>query len=266
MTALSGTVLLTGASGGIGQAIARALHARGAQLVLSGRRTEVLEPLGRELGARVIAADLGRREDVVALAAAAGDVDILIANAALPGSGTFMELQSLQIDTILEVNLRAPIALAHALVPGMLARGRGHVVFISSLSGKAASPAASLYNATKFGLRGFSLGVREDLHASGVSASVVLPGFISEAGMFHDSGVKLPRGVGTKTPEEVADGVVRAIEQDRAEVVVAPLGLRLGTDLAGLAPQFSARMQRRLGGDRVARQMAAAQQGALPGR
>ncbi len=259
MTAVSARVLITGATGGLGQAIARAFHAQGADLVLSGRRAEVLAPLGAELGAETVVADLADRRDVEALVAAAGELDVLVANAALPGSGRLLALSQAQIDATLEVNLAAPIAMARALLPGMLARGSGHLVFISSLAGKAASPAASLYNATKFGLRGFTLGVREDLHGTGVSASVVLPGFISGAGMFHDSAVRLPWGVGTRTPEQVAGAVLRAVREDRAEVTVAPLGLRLGTDLAQLAPALSARAQRRLGGSAVAERLAAAQ-------
>ncbi len=109
----------------------------------------------------------------------------------------------------------------------MLARRRGHLVFMGSLAGKAASPASSLYNATKFGLRGFALALREDLRDAGVGVSVIMPGFISDAGMFADSGVKLPPGVGTRTPEQVAAAVLRAVEQNRAEVTVAPLPIRL---------------------------------------
>lgn len=259
MAAVTGRVLLTGATGGIGSAIARALAAAGADLVLSGRRGEVLAPLAAQLGARTIAADLADRGQLNALVADSGEVDILVANHALPGTGRFDQLTQTQIDTLLEVNLRAPIALARALLPGMLARGRGHLVFISSLSGKAASVEASLYNATKFGLRGFSLALREDLRGSGVSASVILPGFISDAGMFHDAGVTLPRGVGTRSPDQVAAAVLKAIASDRAELTVAPLALRLGADLAGLAPALSAFVQRHSGGNAIAHALAEGQ-------
>ena len=265
MTAtLSGRILITGATGGIGQAIARAFAAQGAELILTGRRAEVLEPLARELGATTLVADLADRDALARLAEAAGPLDVCIANAALPATGRLDELEQDEIDTILEVNLAAPIAMSKALLPGMLERGRGHFVFISSLSGKVASPMASMYNATKFGLRGFSLALREDLHRSGVSSSVVLPGFISEAGMFHDSGVKLPRGVGTRTPAQVADGVLRAVREDRAEVIVAPFGLRFGAEVAGIAPGLGARMGRRLGADEIARGLAAGQRDKRP--
>jgi short-subunit dehydrogenase len=259
MTPLSGTVLLTGASGGIGHAIARAVAPAAQELVLSGRRTDVLDSLASELGARVIACDLSVREDVERLAEQAGAVDVLIANAALRSGGLLGEFGQEQIDQMLEVNLRAPIALARALTPGMVERRRGHVVFMSSLQGKASTPVSSIYCAAKFGLRGFSLALREDLRSYGVGVSVVLPGFIRDAGMFADSGVKLPLGVGTRSPGDVAAAVVRAIEHNRAEILVAPAGLRLGTYAAAIAPGFSAAVSRRLGSERIAAQIVAGQ-------
>jgi short-subunit dehydrogenase len=259
MTALSGRVLVTGATGGIGQAIARAFGARGAELVLSGRRTEVLGPLARRLGASAIVADVGQREDLVRLVSEAGALDIVVANAALAGTGLLAELSQTEIDTLLEVNLGSQIALARAVLPGMLARRRGHIVFISSLAGKVASPAASMYNATKFGLRGFGLGLREDLHGTGVSASVICPGFISDAGMFHDSGMTLPAGVGTRTPDQVAAAVLKAVSRNRGEISVAPAGLRIGAGFGALAPGISGFVQRRAGGAAIAYGLAEAQ-------
>lgn len=240
-------VLLTGATGGIGHAIARALSARGASLVLTGRRTDVLEPLAAETGGRAVACDLSDPGACTTLLADAGTVDVLVANAALPASGQLTDYSIDQIDRALDVNLRAPIVLARELVPGMLERGRGHIVLVSSLAGKAPARGASIYQATKFGLRGFGLGLREDLHQTGVGVSIVFPGFISGAGMFAESGAELPRGVGTSTPEQVADGVVSAIEKNRAEVEVAPIAIRLGAKFAGLAPSIALGVSRRLG-------------------
>lgn len=256
---LSGRILLTGASGGIGQAIARALAPRASELLLSGRRSEVLEPLAGELGARVLVCDLARREEVERLVEQAGEIDLLVANAALPGTGELLELTQEQIDRNLEVNLRAPVRLARALAEGMARRRRGHLVFISSLAGRAASPASSIYSATKFGLRGFALGLREDLREHGVGVSVVSPGFIRDAGMFAEAGVTLPRGVGTRSPQDVAAGVLRAVERNRAEVDVAPAGLRLGASFASVAPGLAAGFSRRMGGGRIAQDLSAGQ-------
>ena len=259
MSLVAGRVLLTGATGGIGQAIARAFAGRGATLVLSGRRSEMLEALAAEVGGHAVSCDLAKREDLDRLIAEAGDIDVLVANAALPASGTLTDLSQEQIDRMVEINLRAPIALARATAPAMISRGRGHMVFISSLAGKVASPASAIYSATKFGLRGFALGIREDLRSHGVGVSVVLPGFIRQAGMFADANIELPRGVGTRTPEHVARAVIQAVERNRGEVEVAPLGLRLGARLASLAPELAATMSRNIGGARVASDLAAGQ-------
>ncbi len=253
------TALVTGATGGLGAAIARGLAARGAVPVLTGRRSEVLETLAAETGGRALAADLADPASVDRLLAEAGDVDVLVANAALPGSGHISTFSVEDIDRALAVNLRAPMVMARRLAEPMAARGAGHIVFVSSLAGKAASGGGSVYSATKFGVRGFAHGLREDLRGAGVGVSVVLPGFIRDSGMFHDADVELPAFVGTKTPEDVAAAVIRAIERDRAEIDVAPVSMRVGAAFAGLAPELSARLQRRLGGAKVAEDMARGQ-------
>ncbi len=247
-------VLLTGATGGLGQAIARELAARGSSLLLTGRRAEVLEPLARETGGRVIVSDLSEPDAPARLLEAAGEVDVLVANAGLPGSGRLDSFTPDEIDRALDVNLRAPMLLAHGLIEPMVARGSGHLLFMSSLSGRAAAPGSSVYSATKFGLRGFALALREDLVPKGVGVSVVLPGFISEAGMFAESGAKLPPGVGTKRPEDVARAVVKAIESNRAELDVAPLPLRAGAVIASIAPGPAGAVQRRFGAAATAAQ------------
>jgi len=253
------TILLTGATGGLGHAIARALHQRGGKLILTGRRTDVLEPLAAELDARALAVDLSGSAEVERLATESGEIDILVANAALPASGRLEPYTIEEVDRSLDVNLRAPIVLAHALAPAMIERGSGHLLFMSSLAGKAATPGSALYNASKFGLRGFASALRADLRASGVGVSAVFPGFIRDAGMFADAGVKLPTGVGTRTPEDVAAAVVKAIEHNRAEVDVAPLSMRAGAIFAGLVPELAASVSRRLGSEDVAHKVAKTQ-------
>jgi short-subunit dehydrogenase len=247
-------VLLTGATGGLGRAIAHRLAAAGAHVVLSGRRGDVLVDLAAEIGGEIAPADLSDAAAVRALAAAHADADILIANAGLPASGRLETYSDDQIERALLVNLHAPILLAHALTPQMVARGSGHVVFMSSLAGKTATAGTSLYNATKFGLRGFAGALRAELHGTGVGVSSIFPGFIRDAGMFADANVKLPFGVGTKSPEHVAAATLRAIERDRGEVDVAPVGLKLGALLGGVAPDTAAAVTRRSGGAKVADQ------------
>jgi short-subunit dehydrogenase len=121
-------------------------------------------------------------------------------------------------------------------------RGEGHLVFISSISGKAATARASLYAATKFGLRGFAFCLRDDLRGTGVGVSVVSPGAIREAGMFADSGAKPPPGLGTGSPTQVAKAVVSAIKRNRGEVTVAPLRQRALSRIAVNAPELSGRI------------------------
>jgi len=255
------SVLLTGASGGIGTAIAKALHDRGAALIVSGRNSAALTALRSELGERVevFSADLAKKADVTRLAARASAVDVLIANAALPGSGAIETFSAREVDRAIDVNLRAPIQLARALAPAMAQRGRGHLVFISSISGKVASAGGSIYSATKFGLRGFALGLREDLHGTGVGVTTVFPGFISGAGMWADTGLTLRRGVGLRTPEQVAEAVLRGLERNRAEIDVAPVAMRAAALAAGVAPSMIAALQRRLGSREIAAALASAQ-------
>jgi uncharacterized protein len=248
------TVLLTGATGGLGHAVARRLRAAGAELVLTGRRTDVLEALAAETGALTVAVDLADPAAVDGLATACADVDVLVANAGLPASGQLTSFSVEEIDRALAVNLRAPMVIAHHLAERMVARRSGHLVFMSSLAGKVGPARSSVYSATKFGLRGFAQSLREDLRPRGVGVSVIFPGFVRDAGLFHDSGAKVPSWVGTIAPDDVAEAVLQAIERDRGEVDVAPLGLRAGTKVAGLAPDFAASVSRRLGGQRIAEQ------------
>jgi short-subunit dehydrogenase len=237
---LSGrTALLTGATGGLGRAIAAALTARGASLLLSARSAAALEELAAGLpgeGHRGLPADLAEPGAAERLAAEAGEVDVLVANAGLPGTGRLTEFTVEEVQRALRVNLEAPILLARQLIPAMVRRGSGQLVFVASLAGKTASPLTSIYNATKFGLRGFALGMRPDLALGGVGVSLVSPGFIREAGMFADSGAKLPPGLGTGTPAQVGEAVVEAIEGNKVEVEVAPLQQRALVRFGMVAP------------------------------
>jgi short-subunit dehydrogenase len=247
--------LLTGATGGLGRAIARALAERGAVLSLSARKAEALEALAAELpgeGHRVLPADLAEPGAAERLATESGDVDVLVANAGLPGAGRLDEFSPEEVQRALRVNLEAPMLLARALYPAMITKGSGHLVFIASLSGKAASPQSSIYNATKFGLRGFALGLRTDLGPKGVGVSLVSPGFIRDAGMFADAGAKPPAGLGTARPEQVGAAVVKAIEADRVEIAVAPLQQRFMAHFGLVSPSIAVRAQSGSAGQKAA--------------
>src|SRR5207302_5338809 len=193
---------------------------RGAKLLLSGRREDVLEPLAEEVGGRALPADLSDRAAVERLAAAGADADVLVANAGLPADGPVLEYTPEQIDRALDVNLRAPLVLARALSEHMVNRGTGHIVFMSSLAGKVATGNSALYAATKFGVRGFAWGLRQDLRDAGVGVSVICPGIIRDAGFFADAGIAPPPGSARRTSADIGDAVIEAIERDRAEIVV----------------------------------------------
>jgi short-subunit dehydrogenase len=255
------TVLLTGASGGIGRSIARALAGRDARLVLTGRRLDVLEGLASELGGRSIAADLSRREELDRLVGEAGDVDILVANAALPAAGRLESFTVEQLERVLDVDLKAQIALTHALAPAMVRRGRGHLAFMCSLASKLGTTHNSLYSATKFGLRGFAQAMRAELHGSGVGVSALFPGPIREAGMLAEAGVELPGHVATSSPQDVARALVTAIERNRGEQDVMAFSTRVASLLGRLSPDASASILRRMGGDQLAQSFAEAQLG-----
>jgi short-subunit dehydrogenase len=229
----------------LGRAIAATLARRGATVVLSSRKRDELEQLSHSLsgsGHRIVVSDLADEGATFALLEEAGDIDALVANAALPASGKLTGFSRNEIDRALRVNLESPVHMTRELLPRWQARNRGHFVFVSSISGFTALPGASLYAATKFGLRGFALNLREDLRGSGVGVSVVTPGAIRDAGMFAESGAAPPPGLGTGTPEQVGEAVVRAIEGDKAEISVAPLRQRVLARVAMVMPEVVGRL------------------------
>lgn len=240
-------VLLTGATGGLGHAIAAALATAGAQLVLTGRRTELLEDLARRVEGETLVADLTDRADLDRVVEAAKACDVLIANAGTGRDSVIDDVTTEEIDFDIDVNLRAPVVLATAFAQAHLsARTPGQIVMIGSLAGLAASPGTRMYNATKFGLRGYTLALRQDLEGRGIGVTHIAPGFIRDAGMFHENDLELPRGTRTKAPGDVAAGVVRAIRDNPVEVFVSPTELRAVATLATLAPGLAAMVQKRL--------------------
>jgi short-subunit dehydrogenase len=251
------TALVTGASRGIGAHIARALASEGMRLVLAARSAEALEGIAAELRARgaevvTIPADLARRDQIEALAERAGGLDVLVNNAGLELAAAYHTVAPETIDELIAVNLTAPMILTRLLLPGMIARGGGHVVNVSSLAGLVGTPYGEVYCATKHGLVGFTRSLRATAEAEGygVGASVICPGFISDEGMFADAaggaGVEAPALLGTSPPEAVAKAVVRAIVRDEPEVIVngRPVLPMLLTQLFSprMAPKIASRV------------------------
>lgn len=248
------SALVTGATGGIGQAIARELAARGCVLTVTGRREPQLARLVSELGpsARALTADLSKPDDVRDLIERADPVDVLVANAGVGVPQDLAMLSDAEIEEAVRVNLLAPAMLARAALAPMKQRGRGHVVFISSGAGLVATPGnGTIYTATKWGLRGLGLALRQELHGTGVGVSTIFPGPVRDAGMLADTGVALPRGFGTSSPEDVARAVAAAIERGRAETTVASASMRLLVGVGAIAPVLIGELARLAGVGRI---------------
>jgi len=179
--------LVTGASGGIGGAIARALHGAGASVVLSGTREPALAALAAELGERahVAVADLAQPEAADALVAAAekaaGSLDILVNNAGFTRDGLAMRMKDSDFQAVLDVDLAAPFRLARAAMRGMMKRRAGRIIGIASIVGVTGNPGQANYAAAKAGMIGMSKALAQELASRGITVNCVAPGFIATA-------------------------------------------------------------------------------------
>ncbi len=257
------TAILTGASKGLGVYVARALAKEGTNLVLAARSVSALEEVRKaveRLGVRAIAVptDVGDRSALESLVERSrsefGAIDILVNNAGIELTLAYHKLKPEEIEEIVRVNLIAPMHLTWLVLPGMLERGKGHIVNMSSLAGKAGPAYEEPYGATKAGLIGFTQSLRGTYRRHGVSASVVCPGFVEE-GMYaqtkQEFGVEAPRRLGVSKPEAVARGVIRAIKKDLPEVIVNPGPIRLLLAATAISPSLGEWILERTGADAV---------------
>ena len=175
--------LVTGASGGIGGAIARALHAQGAEVVLTGRRRDALDALAVELGerARVTVADLGDPAAADALVAAADPVDVLVNNAGITRDTLALRMKDADWQAVLDTNLTAVFRLSRAALKGMLRRRFGRIVSVTSIVGATGNPGQANYAAAKAGLVGMSKALAQEVAARGITVNCVAPGFVDTA-------------------------------------------------------------------------------------
>jgi 3-oxoacyl-[acyl-carrier protein] reductase len=224
------TALVTGATGGIGGGIARALHAQGATVALSGTRREVLDQVAAELGERayVLPCNLSDKDEIEALVPRAeeamGQLDILVANAGITKDNLFVQLRDEDWEQVLAVNLTATFRLARAAVRGMMRRRHGRVIGISSVVGVTGNPGQSNYVAAKAGMIGLMKSIAQEYAKRGVTANCVAPGMIQTA-MTDKLNEKQREGIMARipsarlgTPTDIA-GAVLYLASDEAAYV-----------------------------------------------
>ena len=220
------TVLVTGAAGGIGHHIVSALRERQARVLAHDADLAKLEAAPLPPDVTFVPADLRDLHACERLVERAGAIDVLVNCAGLEYVGRYEEMGRGEIDDLVRVNLLAPMMLTRFVLPGMLERRSGHVVNIASIAGKGPTPYLTTYGATKAALISLTLSLRAEHRGSGVSFSAVAPGFVSDEGMYARMEATAPAALGTSTPDRVAAAVVRAIEHDRAEKIVASRPMR----------------------------------------
>jgi short-subunit dehydrogenase len=227
--------LVTGASGGIGRAVAVELTRRRAKLLLTGRDEAALAEVARATGGRPLPADLTAPQAVEALAENAGDVDVVVHAAGIGQFGRALDVSRNELERLVAVNVTAPLALTTALLPGMLERRRGYVVFVGSIVGRLGRKHETVYAATKAAVSIYADSLRAELRGTGVGVLLVTPGpvattFFERRGTPYDR--DRPRPV---PPERVAAATIHGLERGRGEVTV-PGWLSLPVRLRGAAP------------------------------
>ncbi len=234
------TALVTGATGGIGGAIAKALHAQGAVVGLSGRNEEKLKMLASELGGRghVLPADLSDSESVTALVKQAeeamGQIDILVNNAGLTRDNLSMRMKDEEWQQVLDVNLSAPFKLARAVQRGMMKRRNGRIINIASVVGVTGNPGQCNYVASKAGMIGWSKAMGQEIASRGITVNCVAPGFIESdmTSVLTDAQKEainrnIPAGkIGS--PDDIAAAVVYLASEEAAYVTGATLHVNGG--------------------------------------
>ncbi len=257
MGILSGkTIVLTGASQGLGAVMARALAQAGAQLVLAARSADKLEQFAAELrttGSRVLAVpcDVTKAEDRQGLIERSrrefGSIDVLVNNAGVEELGRYAEQDPATLERIIATNLLAPMQLTRTVLPAMLAAKQGQVVNIASLAGRTGMPYGAAYSGSKGGLAEWSISLAAELRDSGVAVTVICPGFVDGTGMFSRKETPAPRSIGASHPEDVARALLQVLHKPRVEVVVNPKPVRLLMALRALSPEAALAVGRRLG-------------------
>jgi short-subunit dehydrogenase len=247
------TALVTGASSGIGAAVARALADAGASIALVARRADRLAdiaaslPSGRSATFTCDVRDAAAVDaTVAAVTAELGAIDVLVNNAGIGRYVPFVDTGAADTAAILETNLGGALHFTRAVLPDMLARRRGHLVNVASIAGRIGSRNHAVYCASKFALAGLSESLAYELAGTGVGITLVNPGIIATPFFDHASFADFPRRARRRAiaPEVVAAAIVRAIRRGRFEITV-PAHFALGTILKTLAPGLFRRLMQR---------------------
>jgi NADP-dependent 3-hydroxy acid dehydrogenase YdfG len=249
---LAGAVaLVTGASSGIGAATARRLAAAGAQVIAHGRDPDRLAAVAQATGGHPLTADLAdpaaARTLAEAALAVAGRIDVLVSNAGLGWAGVLHRMTGEDVSRLVAVNLRAPIELTRALLPQMLQRGEGHLVYVTSIAGRTGVPDEAVYAATKAGLDAFAESLRFELSGSALRVGVVVPGVVGTPFFQHRGRPYDRRWPSPVAPELVAAAIERLIVTGRAERYV-PRWLAFPAALRVAAPSAYRALAGRFGG------------------
>ncbi|MBE7325913.1 SDR family oxidoreductase [Nocardioides sp. Y6] len=242
------SVAITGAGRGIGAATTRILAEAGARVVISDRDEEALASTAGTLGLDSYPLDVTDPDQWAAYADFAGDVDVLVNNAGIMPVGRFLEETPRTTQQVFEINTLGPIHGTRAFLPGMVARGSGHVVNIVSAVGRVALPGGATYSASKHAVVGFSEALREEVGPLGIDVSMVLP-VIVQTQLGH--GVAATRGVPQLKPEEVADVIVDVIRRPVAEAWAPRWGQPIAKFSSVLPRRLQAMASRALKADSV---------------
>ncbi|PQP24837.1 SDR family oxidoreductase [Rhodococcus opacus] len=214
-------VVVTGGGRGIGRATAELFAARGATVCIGDLDRAVADETAAEIGARAYTVDVTSAESwrrfVDAVLADCDRIDVLVNNAGVMPLGGFLEESDATSRMTMNVNVWGPLHGMRMVLPGMVERGRGHIVNVASMAGKLPVPGMAVYNASKFGAVGLSAAVRAEFAPAGVSVSTILPSAV-RTGL--SSGVPLGGGMPTVDPEDVAEAIVRTLDHRRAETAV----------------------------------------------
>ena len=249
MNRLEGKIaLITGASRGIGPYIVRALSLEGALVIGIARNKEKLINLQKHIieeggKARIIPFDLKETHKLKVLVQNLkkdnmNRIDILVNNAGIEKYKHYADNDYESIQSIITVNLLAPMELTRLILPEMLKRCQGNIINIASLAGRKGVAYNSIYSASKAGMIKWGDGLRQELHGTGVLVSTIMPGYIDESGMFFDGGYPAPKLLGTSPPQKVADAVLKAIKTGKGEIIVNSGPMKPLLALNVFAPEF----------------------------